>query len=205
MRLVVQRLLSALWLGSAFFLMLAASAAFRAAPNPTAAADVVGAMLSRWHYIALAAPLLLFALELRRPRRLVLIAVFTGLLLAAGQVFVDLRIRSIRQHSPAPISSLDRNDPLRRHFGALHGVSMLLLLLQALSAAAVVAAPPMMKKEEVAMPMDADEIWKVVVNDEGEYSIAPAGELLEPGWKEAGFSGSREQCLMHIFDKRTRR
>ena len=150
MRNVVQRLISALWLGSALFLMLAASAAFRAAPNPTAAADVVGAMLSRWHYIALAAPLLLFALELRWPRRLVMVAVFTGLLLAAGQVFVDLRIRSIRLSSPVAVSSLDRNDPLRRHFGLLHGVSMLLLLLQAISAAAVVAAPPTKTKEEVA-------------------------------------------------------
>ena len=55
------------------------------------------------------------------------------------------------------------------------------------------------------MPDDADEIWKVVVNDEGEYSIAPATEAPEAGWKEAGFSGSREQCLMHIFDKRRRR
>jgi hypothetical protein len=151
MRPVVQRLIAALWLGSAFFLMLAASAAFRAAPNPTAAADVVGAMLSRWHYIALAAPLLLFALELQRARRLVLIAVFTGLLLAAGQVFVDLRIRTIRLSSAAPISSLDRNDPLRRHFGALHGMSMVLLLMQALAAAAVVAARPTMPKEVPAV------------------------------------------------------
>jgi hypothetical protein len=151
MRPVVQWLIAALWLGSAFFLMLAASAAFRAAPNPTAAADVVGAMLSRWHYIALAAPLLLFALELQRARRMVLIAVFTGLLLAAGQVFVDLRIRTIRLSSAAPISSLDRNDPLRRHFGALHGMSMVLLLMQALAAAAVVAARPTMPKEVPAM------------------------------------------------------
>jgi hypothetical protein len=143
MRLGVQRLISALWLGSAFFLMLAASAAFRAAPDATAAADVVGAMLSRWHYIALAAPLLVFALELRQARRLVLILVFAGLVLAAGQVFVDLRIRSIRSSSPIPISSLERNDPLRRHFGALHGMSMVLLLLQALAAAGVVAAPAM--------------------------------------------------------------
>jgi hypothetical protein len=154
MRLAVQRLIAALWLGSAFFLMLAASAAFRAAPNPTAAADVVGAMLSRWHYIALAAPLLLFALELRQARRLVLIAVFTGLLLAAGQVFADLRIRAIRLSSAAPISSLDRNDPLRRHFGALHGVSMLLLLLQAVAAAVVVVAPTT-PKEETETPADA--------------------------------------------------
>jgi len=134
----VHRLIAALWLGSAFFLMLAASAAFRTAPSPTAAADVVGAMLARWHYIALAAPLILFAIELRRVRRVVLSLLFIAVILASAQVLVDLRIRSIRMQSPVAISSLDRRDPLRRQFGALHGVSMLLLLLQSLAAAAVV-------------------------------------------------------------------
>jgi len=136
----LQRLIAALWLGSAFFLMLAASAAFRAAPNPTAAADVVGAMLTRWHYIAIAAPLVLFAIELRRVRRGVLIVLFIALLLAAAQSFVDLRIRTIRFASPVPISSLAPDDPVRRNFGALHGVSMMLLLLQAIAASVVVMA-----------------------------------------------------------------
>ena len=144
----LQRLIAALWLGSAFFLMLAASAAFRAAGHPTVAADVVGAMLTRWHYIALAAPLLLFALELRRVRRLVLIALFLGLLLAAAQSLVDLRIRSIRAASVVPVSELDRNDPVRRRFGALHGISMVLLLAQTLAAAAVVISRT--KREELA-------------------------------------------------------
>lgn len=120
--------------------MLAASAAFRAAPDPAVAADVVGAMLARWHYIALAAPLLLFAIELRRVRRVVLIALFIALMLAAAQALVDLRIRTIRLMSPVAISSLDREHPVRRKFGALHGVSMLLLLLQTIAAAGVVAA-----------------------------------------------------------------
>ena len=120
--------------------MLAASAAFRIAPNPTTTADVVGAMLARWHYIALAAPLLLFALELRRLRRMVLIVLFIALLLAAAQALVDLRIRTIRATSPVPISSLDRNHPVRKKFGALHGASMALLLLQAIAAGVVVAA-----------------------------------------------------------------
>jgi len=120
--------------------MLAASAAFRVAPDATTAADVVGAMLARWHYIALAAPLLLFALELRRLRRVVLIVLFLALMLAAAQALVDLRIRTIRAMSPVPISSLDRNHPVRKRFGALHGASMALLLFQAIAAGGVVAA-----------------------------------------------------------------
>jgi hypothetical protein len=119
--------------------MLAASAAFRVAPNATVAADVVGAMLSRWHYIALAAPLFLLLLDPRRTRRLMIVA-FIALLLAAGQAFVDLRIRQIRAGSAEPISSLARDNPVRKKFGALHGASMLLLLLQAVSAAVYVAA-----------------------------------------------------------------
>lgn len=122
--------------------MLAASAAFRAAPGPAAAADVVGAMLSRWHYIALAAPLALFALELRAARRFVLVVLFIALLVAAAQVLVDLRIRTMRVSSPVPISSLDRDDPLRKRFGALHGVSMMLLVAQLVAAGVVVAQSP---------------------------------------------------------------
>jgi hypothetical protein len=120
--------------------MLAASAAFRAAGNPTIAADVVGSMLTRWHYIALAAPLALFALELRRVRRVVLLVLFASVLLAAAQSLVDLRIRGIRAASPVAISELRREDPIRRRFGMLHGVSMMLLALQAMGAGVVVMA-----------------------------------------------------------------
>lgn len=97
-------------------------------------------MLSRWHYIALAAPIALFFLELARIRRLVILVTFAGLLLAATQAVVDLRIRQIRLNSPTAISSLDPADPVRRRFGALHGVSMVLLLVQTLAAAVVVTA-----------------------------------------------------------------
>lgn len=122
--------------------MLAASAAFRSSPNSTVAADVVGAMLNRWHYIALAAPLALFALELRNARKLVLVVLFATILVAAAQAFVDLRIRTIRASSPIPMSELAKEDPVRRKFGALHGVSMMLLLVQAIGAGVVVAAAP---------------------------------------------------------------
>jgi hypothetical protein len=152
---MLMRLVSALWLGSAFFLMLAASAAFRSSPNSTVAADVVGAMLNRWHYIALAAPLALFAFELRNGRKLVLIVLFVAIALAAAQAFVDLRIRTIRMASPIPMSELSKEDPLRRKFGALHGVSMMLLLLQAISAAVVVAAPEALRnRNHVAVDVD---------------------------------------------------
>ena len=152
----LQRLIAALWLGSAFFLMLSAQAVFRAAGNTSLAADVVGSMLTRWHYIALAAPLALFALDLRRARPFILIVLFVAILLAAGQSFVDLRIRSIRASSPVPISTLDRTDPVRRRFGALHGLSMMLLLAQTLIAAGVVLAGSPPPKPQSHLPEIVD-------------------------------------------------
>ena len=195
----LQRLIAALWLGSAFFLMLAASAAFRAADNPTTAADVVGAMLTRWHYIALLAPLVLFALELRHVRRVVLVAIFTALILAAIQGLTDLRIRSIRASSAIPISNLDRDDPVRRHFGLLHGFSMILLLAQTLAAAAVVLSGT--EREESLMssvPPEDTTIYKVILNQEEQYSIWPADRELPLGWTAAGFQGPKADCLAYI-------
>lgn len=139
--------------------MLASTAAFRAAPNATAAADVVGAMLARWHYIAIGAPLLAFALELRYARRWVLIVLFIGIVLAAAQGFVDVKIRSMRMSAPAPISELRREDPLRRRFGMLHGVSMMLLVLQTAAATAVV-----LSSHREAIPVDVQVVNR---NSEG--------------------------------------
>ncbi len=169
--------------------MLAASAAFRSAPNATAAADVVGAMLARWHYIAIGAPLLLFALELRRARRLVIVILFAAILLAAAQALVDLRIRAIRFASPVPISALHPDDRLRRRFGALHGFSMMLLVAQAVAAAAVVLSRN--PEEERAMP---DEVYKVIRNLE-DYTVWPSDKPCPPEWHEAGVQGTKQECL----------
>ncbi len=197
---IAHRLISSLWLGSAFFLMLAASAAFRAAPDATTAADVVGAMLARWHYIALAAPLLLFALELRKPRHFVLMVTFAALLIAAAQVVIDLRIRTIRMMSAVPISSLDRDHPVRRRFGALHGASMLLLLAQTIAAAAVVAARPKRDEEDVMTDIDREDttIYRVVENADGQYSIWPAEGEIPLGWNDVGVTGTKAECLAYI-------
>ncbi|MEU4558331.1 MbtH family NRPS accessory protein [Actinoplanes sp. NPDC023936] len=38
----------------------------------------------------------------------------------------------------------------------------------------------------------------VVLNDEEQYSIWPADRPLPEGWRSAGVTGSREECLAHI-------
>lgn len=41
-------------------------------------------------------------------------------------------------------------------------------------------------------------IYKVVVNDEEQYSIWPADRENAIGWKDAGKSGSKSECLEYI-------
>jgi len=42
------------------------------------------------------------------------------------------------------------------------------------------------------------QIYKVVVNDEEQYSIWLADRENAPGWKDAGKSGAKEDCLSYI-------
>ncbi|MBI3848235.1 MAG: MbtH family protein [Planctomycetes bacterium] len=41
-------------------------------------------------------------------------------------------------------------------------------------------------------------IYKVVVNHEEQYSIWPADRENALGWKDAGKSGTKEECLAYI-------
>jgi hypothetical protein len=135
----MRRILGGIWLGSAAFILITAPAIFAVAGTPADAANVVGAMLMRWHYISLIAPALLLLMEWRRGRGWIVAVLFTGILLAAGEVMVDVRIRQIRNESVVPISSLPRSNAVRRRFGLLHGMSSLLLVAQAAAAAAFLA------------------------------------------------------------------
>lgn len=38
----------------------------------------------------------------------------------------------------------------------------------------------------------------VVVNDEEQYSIWPQGRQAPPGWREAGMTGTKAECLAFI-------
>jgi hypothetical protein len=136
---MITRLIQAIWFGSGVFLMLSAAAAFSGASNTTDAANVVGAILTRWHYIALLAPLLLMFLEWRRSRPVMLVILFIAVLFASFQALLDTRIRIIRAESFVPISSLSQDDPVRRQFGLLHGMSTIFLIGQVIAAGVAVA------------------------------------------------------------------
>lgn len=136
-----RRIIAALWLGAGAFLMIGAAAVFRAAGTPAVAAEVVGALLMRWHYIALLVPVALLVLEWRRARATIVALLTAAVLIASAQALLDVRIRAMRLASPVAISELDRNHPLRRRFGMLHGISSLLLVVETVLAALYVGRP----------------------------------------------------------------
>lgn len=39
---------------------------------------------------------------------------------------------------------------------------------------------------------------KVVINEEEQYSIWAADRPVPAGWRDAGFTGTKEECLAHI-------
>jgi MbtH protein len=41
-------------------------------------------------------------------------------------------------------------------------------------------------------------MYRVVVNHEEQYSIWPVDKENAPGWKDAGKSGTKAECLEHI-------
>jgi MbtH protein len=51
------------------------------------------------------------------------------------------------------------------------------------------------------MPVEHEEpraLYKVVVNDEEQYSIWPADRETPAGWRDEGKQGSKAECLAHI-------
>lgn len=45
---------------------------------------------------------------------------------------------------------------------------------------------------------DAARRYKVVVNDEEQYSIWPEGRPAPSGWSETGEAGGKDECLEYI-------
>lgn len=46
--------------------------------------------------------------------------------------------------------------------------------------------------------LEDERIYKVVVNHEEQYSIWPVDKKNALGWRDAGKSGRKEECLAHI-------
>lgn len=48
--------------------------------------------------------------------------------------------------------------------------------------------------------MEAEDgiVYRVVLNDEEQYSIWPVDRELPAGWREEGTTGAKQECLDHI-------
>jgi len=42
--------------------------------------------------------------------------------------------------------------------------------------------------------------YRVVVNDEEQYSIWPLSRSIPAGWREVGREGSKDECLAHVAE-----
>lgn len=45
---------------------------------------------------------------------------------------------------------------------------------------------------------ESQDRYRVVVNEEEQYSLWPSARPLPAGWRAEGFEGRREECLDHI-------
>ena len=45
---------------------------------------------------------------------------------------------------------------------------------------------------------DENDLYVVVINDEGQYSIWPHWKSIPVGWSPVGESGLRDECLKYI-------
>jgi MbtH protein len=48
--------------------------------------------------------------------------------------------------------------------------------------------------------MDDDRIYRVMVNDEDQYSIWPADKPVPAGWRPVAEPGSKASCLSYITE-----
>ncbi|MGW4298351.1 MbtH family protein [Streptomyces sp. NPDC004646] len=48
------------------------------------------------------------------------------------------------------------------------------------------------------MADDGNELYKVVVNEEEQYSLWPDGQEAPLGWKPAGKTGTKEECMAYV-------
>jgi len=123
------------WLGAAAITgFVVAPHAFAAFPTRAQAGDYVGGILRILDGAAIAAGLVAGGLALMRGGgRARLAAAALLVLVGIASLLLDAKLAGMRA-AMGPIDALAADDPRRRHFGILHGISMLILLFGMLAA-----------------------------------------------------------------------
>lgn len=127
------------WLGAAALAgFVVAPAAFETLPSRAAAGSFVGGILGPVNlWCVVAGVIALATVGLRGGRLRTWRWAAAALLLAAGIASIVLRAKiGAMREALGPIDALAADDPGRRAFGALHGVSMVVMLAGLLAAAA---------------------------------------------------------------------
>ena len=57
---------------------------------------------------------------------------------------------------------------------------------------------PLTQVSDTMSENEDQTIYTVVVNDEEQYSIWPAGSTIPPGWADAGKTGTKADCLEYV-------
>jgi MbtH protein len=42
------------------------------------------------------------------------------------------------------------------------------------------------------------DVFKVLINDEGQYSLWPSAQSAPDGWREVGFTGGMQECSDYV-------
>ncbi len=136
--MALRNLALAVFFGGGLATLLATRALFRAAESRKQGGYFSGAVLRSFQELRWWALVALIAVLHWRPLPDKAVAAALVVLAAAGAA-VDRRIRSLRDQIGGSTEGLAADDPRRKRFGALHGVSVLLLIAQTLIAAAALA------------------------------------------------------------------
>jgi hypothetical protein len=141
MNVILLRFALAIWAGGGLSVALGTRSIFRAAETRRQGGLFSGAVLGRFLELRWAAvALTVVAWAFQRTPGLWWATAAAALTLA--QAPLDARIRALREQLGGSTEGLDRSDPRRKRWGALHGASVLILFAQIACAAAglVVAA-----------------------------------------------------------------
>lgn len=130
-----------IWFGGGLAMLLATRAIFARAGSRALAGSISGEALLRFQLLRGLAAVLLGAAALLGARSLATVLGLGCILLQLASSPVDSRLRKLRTDLGGSTEGLADDDPRRKQFGVLHGVSVLLLLAQiALAAAALLLA-----------------------------------------------------------------
>ena len=136
----------AAWTGAAVLTAArVAPAAFEALPTRAEAGSFVGGILRAVYLTGIAAGLVAAGVAVVRGARLRIARVTVAALVLtanAASLVIAARIATMRE-ALGPIDALPPDDPGRRAFGALHGVSMLVMLAGVLAALAAIVLEPL--------------------------------------------------------------